>query len=576
MTINDDIDPAWEAALAKREVERLEKLPAAEVARRLASLGVSGRMSPSLRETIRRFRETPAAEIASAMEKEEKRERAWIETAPITEVWDELDRLGVDRRKGAAAVLEMVAASRAKSANAEFAEAETGGVRTKPPSRHWRTYEYLAMAATVGFMLTFGGLTLQPRGSQKPIKGVTADAGAPAAGAPQADKAAQPAAGPPSSRFPHPASHPAAGPAARSMRAAFSVSKAQGSLVRILVRLDRLSRAGSGFLVSGRRLVATSNHVVESGRDFRLGFLDSKGRAHWARASLRAADPAKDLAILESSEDIDGEPLILGDYEPEWAGDVYAMGFPVAADEGVIDASSFRAGGSSFLRPSVVKGIVSRVLDNPSITARMQHQAPISPGYSGGPLVDRCGAVVGVSNSHHKTDTGLSYAVLGSDLARLARRRHIPVKVARACGSDAGEASYANRTPSPDSIPARDAPAALAPGLPVEARPPGETDPDEAEMLRQAASRIERADIAAARPLLERLSARGNARGMLGLALTYDPNFLSRIQVVGLRPDVERARKWYLKALEGGAGEAWWRLEALPPAVPGGRTAGRP
>ena len=59
----------------------------------------------------------------------------------------------------------------------------------------------------------------------------------------------------------------------------------------------------------------------------------------------------------------------------------------------------------------------------------MQHQAPISPGYSGGPLINRCGAVVGVSNSHHKTDNGLSYAVLGSDLADLARANKIPVGV---------------------------------------------------------------------------------------------------------------------------------------------------
>jgi TPR repeat protein len=50
---------------------------------------------------------------------------------------------------------------------------------------------------------------------------------------------------------------------------------------------------------------------------------------------------------------------------------------------------------------------------------------------------------------------------------------------------------------------------------------------------------------------------------MLGLGLTYDPNFLERLEVVGLQPDVEKARMWYLKALEGGAMEARYRLKAL-------------
>lgn len=349
------------------------------------------------------------------------------------------------------------------------------------------------------------------------------------------------------------------------MGVAFSFAQAQTSLVRILVHQDKISRAGTGFLVSGRRLVATSHHVVENGKNFHLGFLDKNGRARWIQAEIRASAPAKDLAILEAGEDIEGTQLTLAGYEPEWASDVYAIGYPVAADEGMIGSAPFAIGGASFLRPSVVKGIVSRVLDQPTIMARMQHQAPISPGYSGGPLLNRCGAVVGVSNSHHKTDNGLSYAILGSDLADFVSSNGIPASVSKNCPSTltAGVfeppalAAVAESPRRPQT--ASDAlPASATAAIPM-------TDPYELRMFQRATECIGRGDISSARLFLQHLAGRGSARGMLGLGLTYDPNFLDQLDVMGLQPDVELARTWYGKALEKGAGEARWRLEALPP-----------
>jgi hypothetical protein len=357
---------------------------------------------------------------------------------------------------------------------------------------------------------------------------------------------------------------PGAGPAA------FNFSKAQRSLVRILVLQEKTSRSGTGFLVSGKRLFATSNHVIDNSRNIHVGFLDAAGRARWLQASVRASDPAKDLAIVEAVEDIDGVPLTLASYEPEWASDVYAMGYPVAADDDVTGAAPSNIGGSSFLRPSVVKGIVSRVLDQTSIAARVQHQAPITPGYSGGPLLDRCGAVVGVSNSHHKTESGLSYAVLGSDLVTLARLGRVAVNAAQDCASVASADAESPAQPAVPAVPSAPAPPAASRPYTVLSKP---TDANsfEAQMFRRAEECMERADIASARRFLELLAERGNARAMLGLALTYDPNFLSQITVIGLQPDEERARKWYLKALQFGVVEAQARLEALATR----RTSGR-
>lgn len=57
-------------------------------------------------------------------------------------------------------------------------------------------------------------------------------------------------------------------------------------------------------------------------------------------------------------------------------------------------------------------------------------------------------------------------------------------------------------------------------------------------------------DIATARMLYENLSVQGSAKAAFLLGQTYDPEFLKKLLVRGLRPDVDKAKSWYKKALE--------------------------
>jgi TPR repeat protein len=90
---------------------------------------------------------------------------------------------------------------------------------------------------------------------------------------------------------------------------------------------------------------------------------------------------------------------------------------------------------------------------------------------------------------------------------------------------------------------------------------------DEREALRLHAKgleNIEVGNIAAARLFFERAANLGLARSALALADTYDPEELSKLNVVGLQPDVEAARKWYETAYELGAvADAAERLQRL-------------
>jgi hypothetical protein len=74
---------------------------------------------------------------------------------------------------------------------------------------------------------------------------------------------------------------------------------------------------------------------------------------------------------------------------------------------------------------------------------------------------------------------------------------------------------------------------------------------------------LKRGNVFAARNFFERATEAGLAESAVVLAGTYDPDELAKIQVVGLQPDIEAARKWYEKARELGAIEASERLRRL-------------
>jgi hypothetical protein len=84
-----------------------------------------------------------------------------------------------------------------------------------------------------------------------------------------------------------------------------------------------------------------------------------------------------------------------------------------------------------------------------------------------------------------------------------------------------------------------------------------------AEALSRARARIERGDIAGARLLLERAAAANDARALLALAETYDPDMLSRWGAFGIKADPAKARQLYEKAADTGSAEARQRMLAL-------------
>jgi S1-C subfamily serine protease len=140
---------------------------------------------------------------------------------------------------------------------------------------------------------------------------------------------------------------------------------------------------GSGVVVDAAGDVLTALHVVGDATTIRLTFADGSD----ATAEVTTRQPENDIAVLRPSRVPAGlPPATLGNPNAMRIGsDAYVVGNPFgltgSLSSGVVSGldRSFRIPGSDH----VIHGLI-------------QVDAAVNPGNSGGPLVDRGGAVVGI------------------------------------------------------------------------------------------------------------------------------------------------------------------------------------
>ena len=145
-------------------------------------------------------------------------------------------------------------------------------------------------------------------------------------------------------------------------------------------RNGQITGAGSGFLIDSSGRVVTNAHVIVGIRNTEavVTFGDIKHTV----SEVYALDPVHDLAILRLELDVTGDayPLLeLTRERPTVGIRVFAIGSPF--------------GYSNTLSAGIVSGI--RQFGN--LPEAIQTTAPISPGSSGGPLIDEFGRVIGVT-----------------------------------------------------------------------------------------------------------------------------------------------------------------------------------
>jgi S1-C subfamily serine protease len=147
-------------------------------------------------------------------------------------------------------------------------------------------------------------------------------------------------------------------------------------------------------------LIVTAAHVIDRGQRFFVGD---------AEATPVGVAPCEDLAVLRVAGGAPGEPLALGDGEQGET--VLAFGLPETAQDGE-PASSTRgvvsAAHTTFPDPAP---------DVPAYSDAIRTDSALDPGFSGGPLADLDGNVVGINAAARTTGAddeplqGANYAV---------------------------------------------------------------------------------------------------------------------------------------------------------------------
>jgi V8-like Glu-specific endopeptidase len=162
-----------------------------------------------------------------------------------------------------------------------------------------------------------------------------------------------------------------------------------------VVLIETSAGRGSGFFVAPDTIV-TNAHVV--GRDSSVSIRRANGETTTARVESVAQE--LDLAVLKTTGSAAQATLALGSSASARPGqEVVAIGSPLGV-----------------FQNTVTRGIVSSVRTMGDVTL-LQTDAAINPGNSGGPLLDRAGAVIGITTMGVRSSQGLSFAV-ASDHAR--------------------------------------------------------------------------------------------------------------------------------------------------------------
>lgn len=151
----------------------------------------------------------------------------------------------------------------------------------------------------------------------------------------------------------------------------------RSSEVANLPQADKLYDFGTAFFITDDGYLITNDHVVRGTRKVRI-----KNKEKFFDAKVVKTDSKADLALLKVEGDSFTALPLAGVKSPELGADVFTIGFPN------VDVQGFE--------PKYTDGKISSLAGIRDDPTRFQVSVPIQPGNSGGPLLNRYGAVDGV------------------------------------------------------------------------------------------------------------------------------------------------------------------------------------
>ncbi len=166
--------------------------------------------------------------------------------------------------------------------------------------------------------------------------------------------------------------------------------KINPSIVAIDAEIEDGFSAGTGCIVRSDGIILTGSHVIEGSDSIEVKTSD--GKLYMAKV-IALMGKGKDLALLKINTDKKLPVIQFGDSDEIKVGQkVLAIGNPFG------------------FAGTLTQGIISRI---DKTKGRIQTDASINPGCSGGPLLNTSGEVIGISQSIYNPDNNISNIGIG-------------------------------------------------------------------------------------------------------------------------------------------------------------------
>ena len=147
---------------------------------------------------------------------------------------------------------------------------------------------------------------------------------------------------------------------------------------------------GTGCIIDKSGIILTSAHVIETGKNIVVTM--SNGQDYNAKVLKRLGEN-KDIALLKIETPIELKTVKLGNSEKIKVGQkVLAIGNPFG------------------FNGTLTQGIISRIDYSKN---RIQTDAAINPGSSGGPLLNKDGEIIGINQAIYNPDNNISNIGIG-------------------------------------------------------------------------------------------------------------------------------------------------------------------